>query len=304
MGRLREGDPMTIATSELAAYGRMFSSAVVRELGQRGQSGLFARLLESTGAAASLEPGATIGDGFDYAFRALRSLGNRDEYVYRSAITQKILLGRHNLYTASMLGEARVGSNKADVVVFNGTSTAYEIKSERDSLVRLRNQVTAYGDVFAAVNVVTSPSHLHKVFREVPAEVGVIVLTERFTLRIEREAAVDPARTKPPAILDFVRVDEASAILHKLGVEFPDVPNTQLRSSLRELFSYQDPVQVHNAMVTSLKASRSRSAAAEYINSIPMSLHAAMLTLKMNDASALKVRDATRLPIGAALAWR
>lgn len=295
---------MTVGTSELAAFSRMFSSAVVRELGQRGQSVLFARLVESTGTGASLGPGATVGDGFDYAFRTLRSLGNRDEYVYRSAITQKILLGRHNLYTASMVGEARVGSNKADVVVFNGTSTAYEIKSERDSLVRLRNQVTAYGEVFAAVNVVTCPSHLRKVFREVPAEVGVIVLTERFTLRTEREAAIDPGRTQPSAILDFVRVDEASAILHKLGVELPDVPNTQLRSSLRELFSHLDPVQVHNAMVTTLKASRSRSAAAEYIKSLPMSLHAAMLTLKMNDASAQNVRDATRLPISAALAWR
>ena len=295
---------MTVGTNELAAFSRMFSSAVVRELGQRGHSGLFARLLDSTGTVASLEPDATIGDGFDHAFHALRRLGNRDEYVYRSAITQKILLGRHNLFTASMVGEARVGSNKADVVVFNGTSTAYEIKSERDSLVRLRNQVTAYGDVFAAVNVVTSPSHLDKVFREVPAEVGVIILTERFTLRTEREAAVEAGRTRPSAILDFVRVDEAAAILKKLGVEYPDVPNTQLRSSLREVFSQLAPAQVHDAMVTTLKESRSRRVAAEYIKSLPMSLHAAMLTLKMNDASAQNVRDATRLPIGAALAWR
>ncbi|KQV00465.1 hypothetical protein ASC55_14930 [Microbacterium sp. Root322] len=295
---------MTVGTSELAAFSRMFSSAVVRDLGQRGKSSLLARLLESTGTAQSLESEATVGDGFDYAFRSLRSLGNRDEYVYRSAITQKILLGRHNLFTASMVGEARVGSNKADVVVFNGTSTAYEIKSERDSLARLRNQVTAYGDVFAAVNVVTSPSYLDKVFREVPAEVGVIVLTERFTLRTEREAAVEPSRTRPSAILDFVRVDEAATILNKLGVEYPDVPNTQLRSSLREIFSQLAPERVHDAMVTTLKASRSRNAASEYIKSLPMSLHAAMLTLNMNDASAQNVRDATRLPIGAALAWR
>lgn len=295
---------MTVGTSELAAFSRMFSSAVVRDLGQRGRSVLLARLLESTGTARSLEPEATVGDGFDHAFRSLRSLGNRDEYVYRSAITQKILLGRHNLFTASMVGEARVGSNKADVVVFNGTSTAYEIKSERDSLARLRNQVTAYGDVFAAVNVVTSPSHLDKVFREVPTEVGIIVLTERFTLRIEREAAIEPGRTRPSATLDFVRIDEAATILNKLGVEYPDVPNTQLRSALREIFSQLDPEQVHNAMVTALKASRSRSAASEYIKSLPMSLHAAMLTLNMNDASAQNVRDATRLPIGAALAWR
>ncbi|MFF1540685.1 sce7726 family protein [Microbacterium sp. NPDC058269] len=295
---------MNAAKTELAASTRMFSSTVIRELGQTGQSGLLSRLLEQSGIARTLHSSSTVGDAFDQAFKILRRLGNRDEYVYRSAITQKILLGQHNLRTASMLGEARVGMSKADVVVFNGTSTAYEIKSERDSLIRLRTQVTAYAQVFAAVNVVTSPSHVTQVLRQVPEEVGVLVLTDRFTLRTERSAAGDASRTDPLAILDFVRVDEACAILRDLNVEPPRVPNTQMRAALRDLFVELDPARAHDRMVSTLKQSRSRSSAEEYIKSLPMSLRAAMLTLKMNDASERRLRDATRLPIGAALAWR
>lgn len=295
---------MDVAKSELASFSRMFSSAVVRELGQQGRSALLARLLAQSSLPDRLGVGATVGEAFDLAFRSLRSLGNRDEYVYRSAITQKILLGQHSLRSATMLGEARVGMRKADVIVLNGTSTAYEIKSERDSLARLHNQVTSYSLVFAAVNVVTSPNHLEAVLRQVPADVGVLVLSKRFTLRTVRTAVGDPSRTDPVAVLDFVRAAEASAILHRIGIDTPNVPNTQLRSRLRDIFVDLDPADVHEEMVTVLKETRSQRSASDFIASIPMSLRAAMLTLNMDSASRKKVHDATLQPLGVALAWR
>lgn len=293
-----------MAMTELAASSRLFSSAVVRELAKTGRSGLLARLLDQSGIAATLHSDATVGEAFDHAFGLLRRLGNRDEYVYRTAITQKILLGRHNLRTATMLGEARVGSSKADVVVFNGTSTAYEIKSERDSLARLRSQVTAYARVFAAVNVVTSPSHVKHVLRQIPDEVGVLSLTGRFTLSTERHAVIDASRTDPLSMLEFVRVSEAFEILRGFGVEPPRVPNTQMRGALKTVFADLEPGRVHDLMVSTLKATRSQRSAESYVQSLPMSLRAAMLTLKMDVASEQRLHDATRLPMGAALAWR
>ncbi len=214
---------MNPATPELAALSRMFSAAVVRELGRSGRSALFARLLTQSGLASKMPGDATVGDVFDHAFSLLRSIGNRDEYVYRAAITQKILLGQHSLRTASMLSEARVGTCKADVVVLNGTATAYEIKSERDSLARLPNQVAAYGAVFAAVNVVTSPSHVAQVLRQAPEWVGILVLSAKYTLQIERPAALDAARIDPLAVLDFMRVEEAHQVLRALDLVPPSV---------------------------------------------------------------------------------
>lgn len=294
---------MNPATPEFAALSRMFSAAVVRELGRSGRSALFARLLTQSGLASKMPSDATIGDIFDHAFSLLRSIGNRDEYVYRAAITQKILLGQHSLRTASMLSEARVGTCKADVVVLNGTATAYEIKSERDSLARLPNQVAAYGEVFAAVNVVTSPSHVAQVLRQAPEWVGILVLSAKYTLQIERPAVVDAARIDPLAALDFMRVEEAHQVLRALDLVPPNVPNTQMHGALREMFSCLDPAEIHSQMVTTLKATRSQSAASEFIKTVPMSLRAAILTVKMNGASERKLRDATRLPVPAALAW-
>lgn len=295
---------VNVAQTQLAPLSRMFSATVLRELGRHGRSPLLANLVAQSRIQSLLEPHATVGDAFERAFAALRILGNRDEYVYRTAITQKILLGHHNLRTATMLGEARVGMNKADVVVFNGTSTAYEIKSERDSLVRLRAQVASYSTVFAGVNVVTSPHHVAHVLRLVPEEVGVKVLSRRYTLQTERPAHVDSSRTDPVAVLDFVRVNEASKILRALNIDVPRVPNTQLRSRLRDIFRNLEPALVHDQMVSVLKETRSQRDTSKLIGEIPASLRAAMLTLKMDDASEKRIRDVTLLPIGAVFAWR
>lgn len=297
-------EAVNISSAELASLSRMFSSAVLRELGRHGKSALLGRLLGQTRIPSVIRSQATVGDAFDHAFSMLSRLGNRNEYVYRTAITQKILLGNHSLRTASMLGEARVAMCKADVVVLNGTSTAYEIKSERDSLTRLHNQVTSYGTVFAAVNVVTNAQHVQQVLRQVPSDVGVLVLSRRFTLQTERPAVIDPSRTSSLAILDFVRIDEAEAILRALDIPMPQVPNTQLRSRLRDIFADLDAEQVHDVMVRVLKEKRSQMAAAELMKSIPWSLRTAMLTLKMDRASEHNVRDATLLPVSAAFAWR
>src|SRR5690606_10514895 len=153
---------------QLSALTRLFSAAVFREMAKKGRSGLFCRLLEQTDLIDRVGLSATVGDTFDYAFDILKVAGHRDEYIYRAAISQKVLMGTHSLRTASMLNEFRIGDCKADLVILNGTATVYEIKSERDSLVRLVKQVESYKRVFAKVNVITSEGHVDGVLDMVP----------------------------------------------------------------------------------------------------------------------------------------
>ena len=120
-----------------AAVSRLFASSIFRELATRGSSPAFARLARETCLFEVPAENGRVRDAFDTAFAALRVVGNRDEYIYKAALTHNVLLGTHSLKTASMLAEFRVGQCKADVAILNGTSTVYEIKSERDSLDRL-----------------------------------------------------------------------------------------------------------------------------------------------------------------------
>ena len=92
-----------------AAISRFFSSAVIKELAGRGKSPTLARLLRESGLLKTERQPETIGAFFDYAFEYLKRKSNRHEYIYKAAITKKVLLGVHSLQTASMLTEFRVG---------------------------------------------------------------------------------------------------------------------------------------------------------------------------------------------------
>lgn len=295
---------MYIDKNEASALSRLFSATVLRDLGAKARSPLFTRLLDHTRLIADASPETTVGAVFDEAFELLSKSRFRDDYIYRAAITEKILLGRHSLNTATLLNEVRAGSCKADVVVLNGTSTAYEIKSERDSLVRLRNQIFNYRLVFAAVNVVSSESHISEVLKVTPEDVGVIRLSERFRFQTVRKAQRRPERVVPSKVLEVLRVDEANSILTRLGHEIPRVPNTQIRSELDRLFAGLDPTAVHAEMVRTLRASRSQASLASFIKSLPPSIRAAALAAKPTPSSRVRIKEAVDTPLAEALAWK
>jgi len=65
------------------------------------------------------------------------------------------------------------GHTRADLVVVNGSLTGFEIKSDRDSLVRLKNQVSAYSRVFDYATLVVAGRHLDHAAEQVPSWWGI-----------------------------------------------------------------------------------------------------------------------------------
>lgn len=282
---------------------RLFSAAVFREMAKKGRSGLFCRLLEQTGLPMCAVSRGTVGDTFDSAFEILKVEGHRDEYIYRAAISQKVLMGTHSLRTASMLNEFRTGSSKADVVILNGTATVYEIKSERDSLARLANQVENYKRVFARVNVIASEGHIEGILEKVPEDVGVVCLSKRYQISTVREAVDCPERICPVTVFESLRMAESIEILMSMGVTVPVVPNTQRHAALRELFATLDPVELHVEMVRTLKRTRDLAPLGDFIDRLPKSLQAAALSVSVRRSDHLKLINAIETPLHAAMNW-
>jgi len=289
--------------STLSALTRFFSSAVFREMAKKGRSPLFGRLINQTDLSQKCGRHAKVADAFDMAFSILKKSGHRDEYVYRVALAHKVLMGKHSLKTASMLNEFRAGSSRADIVILNGTATVYEIKSERDSLARLANQVRNYQRVFASVNVIASEGHVKGVLDVVPDDVGVMCLTSRYRISTIRDAIDDPERVCPSAIFESLRAAEAESVLKALGVAIPSVPNTRRHAMLREFFLQQDPAGVHAQMVRTLKRTRSLSLLSDLIDQLPRSLHAAALSIPLRRAEHDRLAAAVGTRLDAAMAW-
>lgn len=291
------------STSQLSALTRLFSAAVFRELAKKGQSGLFCRLLGQTNLLDNAGSDATVGDVFDHAFEILKVAGQRDEYIYRAAISQKILMGTHTLRTASMLNEFRAGSSKADLVILNGTATVYEIKSERDSLARLAKQVENYKRVFAKVNVIASEGHIDGIIETVPKDVGVMCLSKRFRITTVREASECPERICPVTVFESLRMAESNSILQTMGVVVPEVPNTQRHAAMRDLFARLDPVELHIEMVRTLKRTRDLAPLGDFVNRLPKSLQAAALSISVRRSDHPKLIGAIDTPLQTAMTW-
>lgn len=207
------------------------------------------------------------------------TLRSRDEYIYKAALTHRILMGTHSLRTACMLNEFRTGKSKADVAILNGTTTVYEIKSERDSLTRLEQQLDNYRKVFASVYVIAGESHVNAVLEATPSDVGVVSLSRRFQITTRRNAENLPQRICPLTVFEALRTAEAADVVLNAGLSVPDVPNTRMRSELRDQFVRLAPKVVHAGMLRTLKRTRNLLPLERLVDRLPLSLHAAALSV-------------------------
>jgi hypothetical protein len=289
--------------AQLAAAARLFSSAVIQEMARSARSPLFRRLAYESSLAEAFPDHSMVSNFFDNTFALLKKKAYRYEYVYKTAIAHKLLLGTHSLQTASMLSEFRVGSCKADLVILNGTSTVYEVKSERDNLDRLRDQVAAYRRVFSKINVIAAEAHAKAVEEVVPEDVGILVLSGRHQISTVREAVDRPDAIDPCTVFESLHRKEALKVLEILGHPLPIVPNTRFHGEMIKIFSDLSPRDLHACMISVLKETRSLHSLSALVNEVPRSLQMAALSTPLRKRDHNNLIAALNTPLSEALAW-
>lgn len=287
----------------VAAMSRLFSSSILNDFARKGSSSLFERLMLQLLGHNKFSLDMRVGEVFDVAFQYIKGKEFRQEYVYKSAIAHKVLLGRHSLNTAVMLNELRAGDRKADSVILNGTSSVYEIKTERDTLARLNGQIEAYRRVFARVNVICGEKHCDAIVSSVPSDVGVFTLSSRYQISTVREAIELPSRTEPVAIFDAIRLEEAKKILQLYDIDIPDLPNTQMSSALRDMFNGLSACEAHSGMVTILKQTRDQSRLSSLLQSLPASLTCLALSTSVRKQDYSRLVDSVNQSVDQAIKW-
>jgi hypothetical protein len=68
------------------------------------------------------------------------------------------------------------GTNRIDIAVMNDLFCGFEIKSDKDSLVRLEGQIKAYGQVFDRMVIITGEKFADKIMGVVPEWWGIEVV--------------------------------------------------------------------------------------------------------------------------------
>ena len=285
-------------------FARFFSSGVLRELAHKGHSVTAGRLSRQYHLFEHFGTSISVWEFYNTIFKLLVKK-YRPEYIYKNAIAEKILLGKHNLNTAFMLTEFRADNCKADAVVLNGTSHVYEIKSEVDSFDRLEDQLNAYQKIFDYITVVTSQNQYNLVNERIPNSVGILVLADNkynFRKNPYRKPISNRSFVDPVVIFNSLQRTEYLEIIKKeFGISLGGIPNTQVYNEARKYFEKLAPEIAHDAMVEALKG-RHNCCVADFITGVPNSLKAASLSIRLTKADGSRFIEMLHKDISTAFA--
>lgn len=242
-------------------------------------------------------PRLPLSKWFDFFYRLLFS-NYRCEYVYKNAIATKLYLDRHECLQKSLLtNELRIGESRADVVILNGTSTVYEIKSEYDSFDRLDGQLENYQKVFDRIVVVTTQEKAELVRDRVSDLVGVMSLDWEGELAEIRKPSSNKANTDPGTVFDCMRQGEFCAAVKAEFGNVPKVPNSRIYREAKKLFCQLDSVRAHDLMVEQVRRRGKRQPFVELVENAPDSLKHACLSFSKSQALAIQIKERLAEPL-------
>jgi hypothetical protein len=162
----------------------------------------------------------------------------------RQNFHRKILRRQHIRNDTLVIDELGLnhGRCRADIAVVNGHLVGYEIKSNSDSLRRLREQVKAYSAIFDRAFIVVGDRHIDKIQNSIPEWWGVIISSRgpkgainfNMTRRAQMNRSIDPV-----SVARLLWRNEAIEILHqkKLTPRMLRQPRAVLYKYLAELLN-------------------------------------------------------------------
>ena len=206
----------------------------------------------------------------------------RNEYVFKNALALEIIKKKHRFKEVSYINELHASRSICDIAIFNGTSTAYEIKTKLDDFSRLTTQLTNYQKIFDKVYVISDNSKLSLLEKTITSNIGICELTEKNRINIIREAESNIAYLSNKAIFYCLRPKEIENIfLERLNHTLPKRASEKRRESLA-IFEELDTYQAHEYFVEYMKRRSLKSFEKECFAKLPNSILALLLNLRLN----------------------
>ncbi len=162
---------------KLRSYASVFSSTSFLQLLKRDDFEFINKKIERYDGAKVGTSLFTYSDYIKYAYNSLKK-DYRCEYVYKNELINELLLKKYGTKNTVVINEFKVGNSVADMVLFNGTSKAFEIKTKLDSEKRLNGQLNDYTRIFKECYVVTHESLIEK-YLITDEKIGIIAITKK-----------------------------------------------------------------------------------------------------------------------------
>ena len=159
-----------------------------------------------------------------------------------------------------------MGRSVADLVILNGTTTTYEVKTDLDHFTRLATQLSDYAQHTEHVNVVVSDKRAASAERQIIESVGIIALRRNGALATIRPSSSNMSKMSVDSLFMMLRTEEAKTLLFRSCGYEPDVISGHLWVQMREVFRQFTIEDAHRLVLHQL---RKRSSSALHLVTDP-----------------------------------
>lgn len=147
----------------------------------------------------------------------------QNEYIFKNSFLNEWLIKELGESNSKVFSEFRVGNAVADLVMFNGTSKVFEIKTELDSDHRLALQIENYRKVFNQIFLIVPESKL-SFYSKYKDGVGIISFKgnheNKFTLQREADNNLE---VEAETIMHILHTHEYKAIVKLHCGQLPEM---------------------------------------------------------------------------------
>jgi hypothetical protein len=195
----------------------------------------------------------TYADYLSYIYNVLLK-EYRCEYIYKNEIINKLLLKKYGTKDTVVINEFKVGDSVADMVMFNGVSKAFEIKTELDSEKRLNSQLADYQQIFQESYIVTHESLVDK-YSKLSENSGIIAIQQNgrtFTMTEVRKAVIQ-TEIDSTTLMRSVRTNEYKNIIVNYYGQLPEVNGFEMYDACAVLMKQIPAATLHRLFISELK---------------------------------------------------
>lgn len=196
------------------------------------------KLINSISSKNNLQKNITLFDFFEKCYQELGEKENRNEYFYKNLLINKYIFGIHKPSTSTIIHELTIGESKADICLITKKKlNIFEIKSERDSISRLENQILDYYKITPYLYVVIAEKHLNKILENSPDSIGILSCNRNNQISQIREATPETKYIKIEEFLKIIRNSEAAELIKIFIKEEKYLKNLDSRKKINSILS-------------------------------------------------------------------
>jgi len=178
----------------------------------------------------------------------------RCEYIYKNEIINELLLKKYGTNNTVVINEFKVGNSVADMVMINGVSKVFEIKTELDSEKRLNGQLANYRRIFQESYIVTHESLADKYYRLCDNS-GLIIYHKqgRKYGMTEIKKAITQPEMDVEVLMRSLRTEEYKNIVFKYFGVLPQVNSFAMFDTCEAWMKQIPPVKLHQLFIAEIK---------------------------------------------------